>query len=540
MVGNFQQKELDMKTEVEERNSDTDNEWKMAGLDYMWQLTYNNDEEDMREKRQKYLDLGKYVEKETSECCAGWEGPQCMTPICRNPCNHGTCTDTNKCTCEEGWGGDVCDEQSGETYCYSSFDCDGQKTEPLATDKASCCLVNGMSWGNQMDQSCSTCDEGNFTIVDTSEVNILTCTHSGETNYRTFDGVRYIYKTTCKVTLMKTDRMQITSKTDCDPLDTCKCTQEIVVQISDGQTFRDYTYVDGIVNNIMPTSTVVNRDDISFYRMSESVYISTSVGFKIRVDSDGFVAISVEKEVLNGLIITGMCGNANLDIQGKSSVEKKVLNGLIITGMCGSANLDIHDEKKLATNQYEANKYGQIYTDSTSCGASLPECEPAQAGDAANACSLIRSRIFESCHEAVPYQTFEETCQKAYCTATLAKKDAARCDAIQNYATECSLQYVVITWRSSTMCPKECPRKNQYYTQCMTVCERKCGLSLNVVLQKEECLMCHPGCTCDIGFFEDHFGNCIDSTNCTCKDRNQKIIPPGASITLEKPCPQSW
>ena len=69
---------------------------------------------------------------------------------------------------------------------------------------------------------------GNFTIVDTSEVKILTCTHSGECNYRTFDGVRYIYKTTCRVTLIKTDRIQITSKTDCDPLDTCRCTQVLV------------------------------------------------------------------------------------------------------------------------------------------------------------------------------------------------------------------------------------------------------------------------------------------------------------------------
>ena len=50
--------------------------------------------------------------------------------------------------------------------------------------------------------------------------------------------------------------------------------------------------------------------------MSESVYINTPVGFKIRVDTDGFMAISVEKEVLNGISTTGMCGNANFDIQG--------------------------------------------------------------------------------------------------------------------------------------------------------------------------------------------------------------------------------
>ena len=54
----------------------------------------------------------------------------------------------------------------------------------------------------------------------------------------------------------------------------------------------------------------------------------------------------------------------------------------------------------------------------------------------------------------VPYASFESTCQKAYCAAVAGKKDEARCNAIQNYATECSLQDVVISWRSRNLCRK--------------------------------------------------------------------------------------
>jgi len=43
------------------------------------------------------------------ECFYGYEGANCATPISDPPCVHGTPYEPNKCTCEEGWTGILCD-----------------------------------------------------------------------------------------------------------------------------------------------------------------------------------------------------------------------------------------------------------------------------------------------------------------------------------------------------------------------------------------------------------------------------------------------
>ncbi|CAH1226381.1 NPNT [Branchiostoma lanceolatum] len=55
-----------------------------------------------------------------SECCPGWDqvGETCMAH-CYNPCEHGTCVDTNICQCDPGWEGQQCEHDIDECWYHT-------------------------------------------------------------------------------------------------------------------------------------------------------------------------------------------------------------------------------------------------------------------------------------------------------------------------------------------------------------------------------------------------------------------------------------
>ncbi|XP_041367683.1 SCO-spondin-like [Gigantopelta aegis] len=452
----------------------------------------------------------KFEDKTQLECCPGWENPDCKIPVCVHNCVKGNCSAPNTCTCDPGYGGYQCDEKAGEKYCYTGNACNGEKAPINVGSVGACCDWSGLSFGNAIDGNCELCEEVNVTTIKRDDLEYVTCVHSGESSFRTFDGVRYTYKTACKVTMLDTANIKITSKTDCDPLDTCKCTQEVVIAMKHGVESVSYVYKNGFLDGKVPTNDLQKLGDISFQKKNDLVHVNTGSGFRLRIDPDGFLTISIDKDKVKDMTLKGMCGNADLDVT---------------------------DEIKLASNQFEANRYGSLFTDKSDCGALLPPCSEGDLKEATNVCSYVKSRMFKACHLLVPYKTFEETCQKAYCAAADDKKQSARCNAIQNYATECSLQNVVIAWRSKNLCPKTCLGENRMYTQCASPCQAKCGWFYT--MHKDECNACFPGCTCAPGYMEDHNGNCVDASNCTCKARDGRLIKVGEKFTLKTPCPQT-
>ena len=49
------------------------------------------------------------------------------------------------------------------------------------------------------------------------------CMSAADCRYRSFDGVSFEYCSTCTVTLLHSELLDITSATECDPYDQCSC-----------------------------------------------------------------------------------------------------------------------------------------------------------------------------------------------------------------------------------------------------------------------------------------------------------------------------
>ena len=48
------------------------------------------------------------------------------------------------------------------------------------------------------------------------------------------------------------------------------------------------------------------------------MHINTVSGFRLRIDPDGFLTISIDKDKVKDMSVKGMCGNADLEVNGKS------------------------------------------------------------------------------------------------------------------------------------------------------------------------------------------------------------------------------
>lgn len=72
---------------------------------------------------QECLNGGVCSAPDTCQCASGWEGHNCSTAICVNPCVHGSCVTPNKCSCETGWTGSDCSVAICYPTCQNGGSC---------------------------------------------------------------------------------------------------------------------------------------------------------------------------------------------------------------------------------------------------------------------------------------------------------------------------------------------------------------------------------------------------------------------------------
>ncbi|XP_064878243.1 LOW QUALITY PROTEIN: von Willebrand factor [Oncorhynchus nerka] len=101
-------------------------------------------------------------------------------------------------------------------------------------------------------------------------------------------------------------------------------------------------------------------------------------------------------------------------------------------------------------------------------GVCVPRHAPVCVYGASRACEVLRSEVFSSCHTHVPIMPFILRCQKEACQET----DV--CDVISSYTHLCRQRGLCVHWRSTNLCPMQCPNSMEY-DACRTGCVEDCS-----------------------------------------------------------------
>uniref|UniRef100_A0A4X2M914 VWFD domain-containing protein n=1 Tax=Vombatus ursinus TaxID=29139 RepID=A0A4X2M914_VOMUR len=132
-----------------------------------------------------------------------------------------------------------------------------------------------------------------------------------------------------------------------------------------------------------------------------------------------------------------------------------------------------------------------------------------------NSCGLLMAAQgpFAPCHGTLSPGPFFQSCLADVIHGRGSHPVLCRC--LRSYVAACQEAGArVLPWRSSTLCPMQCPR-NSHYSLCADPCPAACpGVQAIVRIPAR----CAEGCQCDPGFFPAA-GACVPLENCPCFHR---------------------
>ncbi|XP_071400243.1 SCO-spondin-like, partial [Centroberyx affinis] len=211
-----------------------------------------------------------------------------------------------------------------------------------------------------------------------------------------------------------------------------------------------------------------------------------------------------------------------------------------VRGLCGTLTWNQHDDFTTPEGDVE-NSVSSFAAKFTTERCLLPHGAPPDPCTtytqrrhyADSVCSVIHSSIFQACHDVVEREPYLRLCLSEVCGC--APQKACHCTVLTAYARHCAQEGVAIHWRNHTLCPVQCSG-GQVYQEC----GRTCGGSCSDLRQGWSCddgggggeggiRSCVPGCQCPPGLVQDHQGQCVPITMCSCV-QGDKTYQPGAIV----------
>ncbi|TSK16074.1 SCO-spondin [Bagarius yarrelli] len=208
-----------------------------------------------------------------------------------------------------------------------------------------------------------------------------------------------------------------------------------------------------------------------------------------------------------------------------------------VRGLCGTLTWNQHDDFTTPEGDIEnsvisfAAKFrrGSCYLPSAvtpdPCNTYTQHREYAE-----NACAVIHSPVFQSCHEVVEREPYMRQCLSEVCSCM--PHTQCQCTVLTAYAQHCAQEGVLVSWRNHTFCPMQCSG-GQVYQEC----GQPCGGSCTDLQQNWSCQIgagaqaCVPGCQCPEGLAQDDQGQCVPISMCPCAHAGV-VYRPGSSMQI--------
>ncbi|XP_037308269.2 von Willebrand factor [Pungitius pungitius] len=209
-------------------------------------------------------------------------------------------------------------------------------------------------------------------------------------------------------------------------------------------------------------------------------------------------------------------------------------------GLCGACGEEKGNVLSLRNGSSTSDQPAFVsdWTVAVDDGLCLPKRSAVCVSGAEMGCKALRSEVFQPCHDHIPVHVFLAKCEEQAC------EESDVCELISAYARLCRQRGVCVDWRSTDLCPLQCPG-SMLYDACRTGCVEDCDsiqtLPGNWLVARgnESSCMDKPteGCFCTRGTVLHH-GQCVSPEACRqCVDQHGHTHPYMQSwVPDENPC----
>ncbi|XP_054464014.1 mucin-5AC-like [Anoplopoma fimbria] len=354
-----------------------------------------------------------------------------------------------------------CDENcqivSEDRLCY--LDCLNPPSQNGETWKVSNC-VNGTCIDGKVIHTSKECPPqkpvvcaNNFPLVKVSDDDGC-CSHDecqcicygwGDPHYVTFDGTYYDFQGNCSYWLVKeilpkyNFSVMIDNKYCGDGL---SCPQSITVFYKSNKIFITQKDING---------TFLNQVSLNDKRVSPAYQNGD-----FRIITTGIETVLVIPKIGARVTFSGLIFSIYLPYSEFAGNTQ---------GQCGTCDNNRTDDCMLPSGKIDPSCPDMAHkwqANDSYCDRVQPTPTPAPDYCNTSICEIIKSSVFERCHNIVDYTPFVTACEFDICQLHI---KYIGCTSLQTYADACAESGVCIDWRSATkgICEYKCPSPKVYH-----------------------------------------------------------------------------
>ncbi|TWW75979.1 Mucin-5AC [Takifugu flavidus] len=322
------------------------------------------------------------------------------------------------------------------------------------------CTYNGdiFSSGQNITVKCNTCTCKNSKWICTEDDCGGTCTLYGEGHYITFDEKKFFFNGGCSY---------VFAQDHCG--DDVNGTFKIVTE----------AITCGTTETVCSTAIKLYLGGKEIELVDENIRVITGIGEEIpyKVHTVGLYLVI---EASNGLVLMW---NKKTTVMIKLSYEFKGK----LCGLCG--NFDGNIKNDFTTSNEETVVEAIDFVNSWKLSPTCPDAKPPKDSCglyshrhawALKQCSILKSKVFASCHSKVELRSFYDACVRDACACNAGGDCECFCSTVAAYAEACKEAGACIRWRTPNICPLFCDYYNSdgecdwHYEPCGKPCMKTC------------------------------------------------------------------